>query len=189
MKLVIGLGNPEPQYDSTRHNIGFWALDGFAATKDLKWKRNDKFRAHLTEYTQDGEKVILAKPATYYNLVGESARAIADFYKIAPEDILVVHDDLALPLGTIRTRVGGSDGGNNGLKSLNAHIGEHTHRLRIGVWIDDHEQADKVSVVLGKLSRDEQHVLAEQSSKINLLINDFVSGTLVASTHRASSAE
>jgi len=189
MKLIIGLGNPEPQYDSTRHNVGFWCLDTYAATHDLTWKRSDKFRAYITELTVNGEKVILAKPTTFYNLVGESARTIVDFYKIAFEDVLIIHDDLALPLGTIRTRQGGSDGGNNGLKSLGAHLGLDTHRIRVGVWAEHHDQTDKTSVVLGKLSRDEHAFMSKQSPKINQLIDDFISGAFVVTTHRSDSAE
>lgn len=184
MKLVIGLGNPDPQYDSTRHNVGFWCLDRYTAAHDLPWKRSDKFRAHIAEQTLSGEKVIYAKPTTYYNLVGESARSIIDFYKIAPEDVLIIHDDLALPLGTIRTRLGGSDGGNNGLKSLNAHLGPTTHRIRIGVWAEHHGQTDKVSVVLGKFSHEEQNLLTRQYDTVARLIEDFTLGKLEVTTHR-----
>ncbi|MEO5949199.1 MAG: aminoacyl-tRNA hydrolase [Candidatus Saccharimonas sp.] len=189
MKLVIGLGNPEPQFDSTRHNIGFWCLDTYVVAHDLKWKRSDKFHAYITELTAKSEKIILAKPTTFYNLVGESGRAIADFYKIELADVLIIHDDLALPLGTIRTRLGGSDGGNNGLKSLNTHLGLGTYRIRVGVWTEQHSQTDKVSVVLGKLSRDEQDTMIKQSPKINQLIDDFISGQFVATTHRSDTTE
>lgn len=185
MKLIIGLGNPDPHYDGTRHNVGFAYLDEYAGTHGLRWKRSDKFRAFLAETTVRGEKVIFAKPTTYYNLAGEAARAIADFYKIAPADVLILHDDLALPLGTIRTRLGGSDGGNNGLKSLNAHLGPDTHRLRIGVWAAHHEQADKVSVVLGKLSKDEHAALTKQSDTVYRLIDDFLTDRFAVTTHRA----
>lgn len=188
MKLIIGLGNPDPQYDSTRHNVGFWCLDRFATDHDLSWKRSDRFRAYLGELALDGQKVIVAKPMTYYNLVGESARSIIDFYKIAPEDVLIIHDDLALPLGTIRTRLGGSDGGNNGLKSLHAHLGPDTYRIRIGVWADHHDQTDKVSVVLGKFSREEQALLEKQYGTIERLIEDFVKERLEVTTHRHDSA-
>jgi len=189
MKLIIGLGNPEPQFDSTRHNIGFWCLDTYIATHNLKWKRSDKFRAHIAEFTANGEKIILAKPTTFYNLVGESGRAIIDFYKIDLADVLIVHDDLALPLGTIRTRLGGSDGGNNGLKSLNAHLGPDTYRIRVGVWAEQHGQTDKVSIVLGKLDHEEREIMMKQSPKINQLIDDFISGEFVVTTHRSDTAQ
>lgn len=184
MKLIIGLGNPEPHYDATRHNIGFWCLDTYAKTHDLTWKRSDKFRAYLAETTAAGERIVFAKPTTYYNLVGESARAILDFYKITPSDVLVIHDDLALPLGTIRTRLGGSDGGNNGLKSLNSHLGSDTYRIRIGVWADHHEQSDKVGVVLGKLTSAEHALLTKQATILAHLIDTFIDGSFATTTHR-----
>ena len=126
MKLILGIGNPERQYDGTRHNVGFQMLDKIAADAGVSFKRSDKFRADIAEISMSGEKALLVKPTTYYNLVGESARSLLDFYKLSPGDFLIIHDDLALPLGTVRTRVGGSDGGNNGLKSLSAHVGTGT---------------------------------------------------------------
>lgn len=185
MKLIIGLGNPEPRYDETRHNIGFWYLDSYIDSYGMHWKRSDKFRAYLAERTVGGEKVLFAKPTTYYNLVGESARTIIDFYKIAPEDVLIIHDDLALPLGTVRTRVGGSDGGNNGLKSLNAHLGLTTHRIRIGVWAAHHEHVDKVALVLGKLDQVEQDMISQQTTTVHNLIDDFIEHRFVSTTHHS----
>ena len=184
MKLVIGLGNPEPRYDDTRHNIGFWYLDRYTDTHSMDWKRSDKFHAYLSERTVNGERVICAKPTTYYNLVGESARAIMDFYKITPEDVLIIHDDLALPLGTIRTRLGGSDGGNNGLKSLNTHIGLTTHRIRVGVWAAHHEHTDKVALVLCKLDHDEREILSTQATTVYDLIDRFIDNEFASTTHR-----
>ena len=189
MKLIIGLGNHEPKYNLTRHNVGFWCVDTYAHAHDLSWKHSDKFRADIAEFTQEGEKVLVAKPTTFYNLVGESARSVADFYKIEPDDILIIHDDLALPLGTIRTRRAGSDGGNNGLKSLQAHLGPDTYRLRVGIWTDVHERADKVDVVLGKLNREEQAILNRQVETIRNLIDGFIAERLVVTTHRAEAIE
>jgi PTH1 family peptidyl-tRNA hydrolase len=97
---------------------------------------------------------------------------------------LVIHDDLALPLGTIRTRRGGSDGGNNGLKSLSQHLGIDTNRIRIGVWAKHHERSDKVDVVLGKLTQDEQHLLHEQLPTIFHQIDSFVDAAFAVTTHR-----
>ncbi len=148
MKLIIGLGNPEEKYKNTRHNIGFRVLTEYAEKKDVEFALKDKFRACIAELTIDGEKVILAKPTTYYNLVGEAARLITDFYKIAPADILVVHDELALPFGTIRTRIGGSDAGNNGVKSMTQHLGPDTARLRVGVYNELRERMDDADFVL-----------------------------------------
>lgn len=187
MKLIVGLGNPDAKYHQTRHNIGFGVLDMLASADGLSWKHAAKFHADIAEKVSGGEKTLLVKPTTYYNLVGESIRAIADFYKVSAEDILIIHDDLALPLGTIRTRLGGSDGGNNGLKSLNAHIGPNTHRIRVGVWVDHHETVDKVGIVLGKLSQDEQAVISSQHDTIKNLVDDFSNGRFDATTHRIAS--
>src|SRR5690606_14619185 len=108
----------------TRHNIGYMAGNTFAKEQKVTFAEKPKFRAYIAEATIENEKVLLVKPTTFYNNVGESARALIDFYKLTPsEDFLVIHDDLALPFGTIRVRKKGSDAGNNGIKSLNAHTG------------------------------------------------------------------
>ncbi len=184
MKVILGLGNAEAKYTGTRHNVGFWALDALAASHGVEYKPQAKLHALVAEVASGDEKILLVKPTTYYNEVGRSARAIMDFYKLAPEDFLIVHDDLALPLGTIRTRLGGSDGGSNGLKSLAAHISTATARLRIGVWADTHHGADKVGVVLGKLNSSEQAALNEQKNAILGIVNDFIAGDFTATTHR-----
>ena len=184
MKLIIGLGNPEPRYDTTRHNVGFWCVDRYAKEQGATWKRSDKFRAELAELSVNGEKVLLVKPTTYYNLVGESARSVADFYKIAPEDILIIHDDFALPLGTIRTRMGGSDAGNNGIKSINQHLAGDTARLRVGIYTEHRDSMDDTDFVLGRFTADEQQVLTSILPKITGLIESFVSGAFEQTTHK-----
>jgi PTH1 family peptidyl-tRNA hydrolase len=180
MKLIIGLGNPDKKYIGTRHNVGFWVLNSI----ELTWKTSDRFRALISESIVSDEKVIYAKPTTYYNLVGESARALMDYYKLKPADILVIHDDLALPLGTIRTRIGGSDGGNNGLKSLMTHLGAETARLRIGVWHDIHSTNNNIDIVLGKFTKSELHTLDSQLPLINTIIRQFIDGQFESTTLR-----
>ena len=182
MKVLFGLGNPETKYTGTRHNVGFWALDQLSARYDIKFKSQTKLHALTAEMRSGGERVLLVKPTTYYNEVGQSARAIMDFYKLLPENFLIVHDDLALPLGTIRTRMGGSSGGSNGLKSLEQHIGSATPRLRIGVWVDTHHGTDKVSLVLGKFGKREQDILNEQRDTIVDITNNFAAGQLEVTT-------
>ncbi len=184
MKLVVGLGNPEARFDHTRHNVGFHMLDYLAARTETSFSSVSKFRADIAETTHNGEKVLLVKPTTYYNEVGESVRSLLDFYKLSTDDILVIHDDLALPLGTIRTRLGGSDGGNNGLKSLQAHLGPATARIRIGVWVEHHHGIDKVSVVLGRFSRDEQTILDAERATVQDIYESFLDGSFEATTHR-----
>jgi len=159
MKLIVGLGNPETKFDATRHNTGFFVLDSIANDQGINWQHKDKFKAHLAELP--GKKGLLVKPTTYYNLVGESVRALADFYKIPPEDILIVHDELALPFGVIRTREKGSDAGNNGIKSLNTHLGPLTKRLRIGIQNELTEHMDAADFVLAKFTPNEKKQLKE----------------------------
>lgn len=184
MKIVFGLGNPEQKYTGTRHNVGFWAINTIATRFDAAFKSQNKLTAHIAEAMIGGERVLFVKPTTYYNDVGQSARAIMDFYKLEPADFLIIHDDLALPLGTIRTRIGGSDGGNNGLKSLDQHISQETARLRVGVWTETHHGNDKVGVVLGKFTKDEHGILNDKFDTILSITNDFVSGQYESTTHR-----
>lgn len=187
MKLVFCLGNPEEKYNGTRHNVGFFLGDLLAHHQGSTFQAKDKFRAHVAEYATDGEKVIVAKPSTYYNLVGEGMRSIMDFYKIAPEDVLIVHDELDLPFGTVRTRIGGSDAGNNGIKSINQHGGEGTNRLRIGVANPQRSVMGDVNFVLGKLSSEEEKVLHESvAPKALELIEAFVIGEHEATSHKVS---
>lgn len=180
MKLLIALGNAEPKYDGTRHNVGFFVADAFAAEQGLTWQNKSKFKALVTE----GAGFLLAKPTTFYNLVGESARAIADFYKISPSDVLIIHDDLALPLGTIRTRHGGSPAGNNGIKSITQHLGDTTARLRIGTYTEHRDRLDDVDFVLGKFTASEQKTITDLLPKITGVINDFLHETFEPTTHK-----
>ncbi len=130
--LIIGLGNPGKDYAANRHNIGFMAVDEIAARfKFSAWSK--KFRGQLCEGTIDGKKVFLLKPQTFMNLSGESAGECARFYKIPVENIIAVHDELDLPLGKLRVKRGGGNGGHNGLKSLDQHLGENYVRVRVGI--------------------------------------------------------
>lgn len=132
MKLFVGLGNPGSAYASNRHNIGFMAADEIAQRFSFStW--NKKFQGLLCESSMGGEKILLLKPQTYMNLSGESVAAAARFYKIPVEQVIVMHDELDLPLGKLRVKQGGSAGGHNGLKSIDAHIGQNYYRVRIGI--------------------------------------------------------
>lgn len=184
MKLIIGLGNPESRYKYTRHNVGFFVLDSYAAEQGSTFQLKGKFKAEIAELTIDGEKVILAKPTTYYNHVGEAGQAITDFYKIDPSDILIVHDELALPFGTIRTRIGGSDAGNNGIKSLNQYLGSDTARIRIGIYNDLRDRIDDADFVLSHFTKEEQSTLEDLQPKIQVLVDSFIRGTFETTTHR-----
>ena len=132
MKLIAGLGNPGGQYAETRHNVGFLLLDSLA--EDLKLDFRPKFQGLVAETQISGEKIYLLKPQTFMNLSGRSVRELAQFYKLHPEDILVVYDDMDLPLGRLRMRTSGSAGGHNGIKSMLAELGtEDFWRLKIGI--------------------------------------------------------
>ena len=180
MKLIVGLGNPEKRYDGTRHNVGFTMLEAYAKEQGISWKESSKFKSFIAELP-DGSMLI--KPTTYYNLSGEAVRAVADFYKITPENVLVIHDDHALPFGTLRTRAGGSDAGNNGIKSINAHM-PGTNRLRVGTHVSLRDHAGDTDFVLSKFSSSEKQALALLQKSINKICDDFLRGTFIATTYQ-----
>lgn len=184
MKLIIGLGNPEEHYTTTRHNVGFRVLNEYGAEKGAQFQLKEKFRAQLAEFTVDGEKVILAKPTTYYNSSGEAAHLISDFYKLDPTDILIIHDELALPFGTVRTRLGGSDAGNNGVKSISQYLGPDTARIRIGIYNDLRDRIDDADFVLSHFTKDEDIAFHETLiKKAVAFIDDFVTDNFQHTTH------
>lgn len=183
MKLIIGLGNPGTKYDGTRHNVGFTLINALAKEWSGEFQDKPKFRAHIAEIVIEGERILLVKPTTFYNLTGESIRAIRDFYKLGNSDILVIHDDMALPFGTIRTRLSGSDAGNNGIKSLNQHLGDDYARIRVGIWSEHRENIDATDFVLGKLSAAEKEVVAKAVKElIEPICEDFATGDIQART-------
>ena len=148
--LVVGLGNPGDQYEHTRHNVGFAVADELAERCRVPLQRL-KFRALTNTVTLGGQKVLLMKPVTYMNLSGEAVREAAAFYKVPPEHILVLSDEVALPPGKLRVRKGGSAGGHNGLKNIIAHLGtDQFPRIRVGVGQKPHPDYDMADWVLGK---------------------------------------
>lgn len=186
MKLIFAQGNPGTQYARTRHNVGFMVLDALADSKQASWKKESKFNAEIASYTEVGEKILLVKPLSYYNDTGLVARSIVDFYKLNPEhDVLVIHDELALPFGEIRTREKGSDAGNNGIKSLNAYVGAHYARIRIGIWNELRARMDDADFVLSGFSATEREDLHTIIEKITPeLVTQFIEGTLEMTTVR-----
>lgn len=162
MKLIFAQGNPDAEYAATRHNVGFMILDAFASAQEASFKAKPKFFADIAELSVEGEKVLLVKPTTFYNETGKSARAIVDFYKLdSATDVLIIHDDLALPFGTLRTREKGSDAGNNGIKSLNAHLGPDFARLRVGIYSEFRDKVPDADFVLSKFKAEEIKKLQE----------------------------
>ncbi len=164
-QLIVGLGNPEPKYDRTRHNIGFNAVDALAKAWQISLSENRKFQGIFGEGNRPrGQKIRLLKPLTYMNLSGQSIRAAADWYKIPAESVLVVYDDMDLPIGKLRMRLAGSAGGHNGMKSTIAHLGtDKFPRLRIGIGKPQNDPAknekDTISFVLGKFSSEESQLV------------------------------
>ncbi len=179
MKIIFAQGNPGETYVKTRHNIGFIVLDKLASDLGTSFADKSKFHASVAETTIEGEKILLVKPLTFYNETGLAARALIDFYKLDPgTDFLVVHDELALPFGTIKTRPDGSDAGNNGIKSLNSHIGPQYARIRIGIYNPLRDQINDADFVLGRFSTDEQELLPQVIEQAQGFITSFLQNNL-----------
>ncbi|MBO5136621.1 MAG: aminoacyl-tRNA hydrolase [Clostridia bacterium] len=161
MYLIAGLGNPGREYAGTRHNVGYETLDAVAAKYDIKINKS-KFRGEYGEGFIEGEKVILVKPLTYMNLSGECIREFLNFYKIDNENLIVIYDDISLPLGKMRIRPKGSAGGHNGIKNIIYQTGSEVFpRIKIGVGAPEHEDYDLKDYVLGKISKKETEVLVK----------------------------
>ena len=172
MKLIIGLGNPGEKYDNTRHNIGFdvvsHLLQDFETVSQTTWATEKKFKSDIATFewqpkSGDLEKVILAKPLTFMNNSGEAVRLVADFYKISPDDIWVIHDELDLPVGTLKIRNGGSGAGHHGIESIIQSLGtDKFWRFRLGIGVNrnhdemgNHEVRNAADFVLDKFSHGE----------------------------------
>ena len=161
MKLIVGLGNPGAEYRNTRHNIGFMVIDKLAEKFGVEVQKK-MMRAVTGQGLLDGQKVVLAKPQTYMNLSGQAVVALMNWYKVLPEDLLVICDDLNLDTGRLRLRKKGSDGGHNGLKSVTQDLGTGDFpRLRLGIGRPSHPGHEQVSFVLGKFGTQDAEVLAE----------------------------
>lgn len=178
MRLILGIGNPGRQYEQTRHNIGWVALDEFARRHgDGSW--NDRFKSSVAEIRIDGDKVLLLKPQTFVNASGEALQAAMAFLKVPLVEVLVVTDDLALPFGQLRLRPSGSSGGHNGLKDIEARIGKEYARLRIGIgavppgW-------DQVGWVLGRFPPEEEAQLPAVAARAAEGILDWVRNGVTA---------
>ena len=155
MYIVAGLGNPGTKYEMTRHNIGFHTIDYIAGQKKVKIKKL-KFKGLYGETEIGGEKAYLIKPQTFMNLSGECIGEFASFFKIPPENILIINDDISLDTGRIRVRPRGSAGGHNGLKSIIYHLqSDNFPRIKMGVGAPENEDYDLADFVLGKFTRDE----------------------------------
>ncbi|HMN46403.1 MAG TPA: aminoacyl-tRNA hydrolase [Povalibacter sp.] len=133
IKIIVGLGNPGPEHVLTRHNAGFWFVDALAQRLDGRFRSHTRFQGEICRVTIDGSEITLLKPATYMNRSGLAIRALSDYLKVTPAETLVVHDELDLPVGDARFKLGGGHGGHNGLRDTITHIGADFWRLRIGI--------------------------------------------------------
>lgn len=186
MKLIVAQGNPGKDYVETRHNVGFIVVSAIVETLDGTWKETSKWNVLTSEVSIDDEKVMFVLPQTFYNETGRSVRQLVDFYKLdASNDLLVIHDDLALPFGLIRIRQKGSDAGNNGIKSINAAIGEEYARIRIGIWNELRDRMDDAAFVLNRLTKKERALIdTEITKKTNEIIHQFIHNDLNSTSHR-----
>lgn len=176
MKLIIGLGNPGNEYSNTHHNIGFMALEKIDKIKGLTFAKNLKYNAEIAEYNYKSDKVLLVKPLTYMNLSGNSVGKLARFFKVNSEDILVIHDDLDLPLAKLRIRRNGSSGGHNGIKSIIECLGTSEFpRVRIGIDNPKKNQEHGViDYVLSKFSEEDLKLLDPVLDLMPNLVDDFI---------------
>lgn len=176
MKLIVGLGNPGKEYEGTRHNCGFMVIDRLADKLNVSVDQN-KFKGLYTKIKYHGEDIILLKPQTYMNLSGESVNAIMNFFKIDKEDLLVIYDDLDMPVGKLRLRKTGSAGGHNGIKNIIAHLNSQDFK-RIRVGIDRHKYMKVADYVLSNFTKTEKEAIDQGIEKacdaiIDYLDNDF----------------
>jgi PTH1 family peptidyl-tRNA hydrolase len=173
--LIIGLGNPGKQHAGTRHNLGFGVLDEFAKKNDFPgWVTKKDLKVELTTQNLGENRVVLAKPTTFMNNSGEAAQAVQRFYRVYNQNTLVVYDELAIPFGQLRTRLGGSDAGHNGVKSLIGHVGDDFGRLRLGIGSEVSKKADAADFVLGKFTKAEQGTLPLIIREANALITEYI---------------
>ena len=162
IQLIVGLGNPGAQYEQTRHNAGFWFVEAVARRHGGSFRSENKFHGEASKVLVEGKELWLLKPMTFMNKSGQAIAALARFYKIAPESILVAHDELDLPPGAVRLKQGGGHGGHNGLRDTIAQLGgsRDFQRLRIGIGHPGHS-SQVTGYVLGKAPADEQRLMEE----------------------------
>lgn len=174
MKLIVGLGNPGLEYKNTRHNVGFMLIDEMVSALGGTYKLQPKLKSEIYKTNYLGNDVIFCKPMTYMNLSGEAVHVVMDYYKVALEDVIIIHDDLDLPLGKIRIREKGSHGGHNGMRNIISLVGRNDiKRIRIG--IDKKENV--VDYVLGKFKKEEMEIIQEDLAKAKMMLDDYLTTT------------
>lgn len=172
MFLIAGLGNPGKKYEKTRHNMGFMTIDKLAEKHKVSVDKS-KFKALVGEFNLVGEKIILMKPQTYMNLSGEAIREAVNFYKLDLKNVLIIYDDLDIPVGALRIRTAGSPGTHNGMRSVVSNLGSQKFpRIRIGIGND--KQRDIIDFVIGKLSKDDEEILNDTIESASLAVECFI---------------
>ena len=172
MKLIVGLGNPGKEYENTRHNTGFMAIDEYAKVNNINFNKN-KFDGLYADILVNNEKVILLKPQKYMNLSGEVIYKYMDYFKIKKEDILVIYDDMDLEVGSFKIRYKGGSAGHNGLKNIESNISSNEYK-RIKIGISKNKNIDTVNYVLGKFTQEEKEKLDEVLKNIPNIIDDYL---------------
>jgi PTH1 family peptidyl-tRNA hydrolase len=176
IRLIVGLGNPGREYVTTRHNAGFWWLDEFVQQYAVTFKADSKFHGLVAKIHLNGHELCLLKPQTFMNVSGRAVGALAQFYKILPSEILVVHDELDLPPGSAKLKLGGGHGGHNGLKDIIAHLSTKDFwRLRIGIGHPG-DRAEVVNFVLNAPPKEEQLLIEEAMQRSQSVASLIVEG-------------
>ena len=166
MKLIVGLGNPGKEYAETRHNIGFRCINRIAKEYDISFSRKGS-QARFGDGEIQGHKVALARPQTYMNLSGEAVKSLGQRYKVAPDDILIIHDDLDLPLGKVRISRGGGSGGHKGIDSIITNLGSRDFpRIRVGIGRPPEDDQDTIEYVLGPFEDDDGEIIENAVNKV-----------------------
>lgn len=186
--LIVGLGNPGAKYKSTRHNVGFHILQSLADKKGVQFKHSSQLVGEIAQATIREKKVFLLMPTTYMNLSGEAVRRCVDYYKIPLDHVIVVCDDVALPIGTMRMRTKGSSGGHNGLVSIEAHLNtEFYARLRIGVSGPGEQILS--DYVLGRFSSDESRTIEGIEAKALEVLELWIAAGIAAAMQTANTVK
>lgn len=182
MKLIVGLGNPGREYEKTRHNVGFMVMDRISDVLNVSIDMK-KFNGEYVKFKYLGEDVILLKPMTYMNNSGESVIQVMNYFKIDVSDLLIIYDDMDMPVGKLRLRESGSAGGHNGVKSIIAHVGTQNFK-RIRVGIDKHPRIKVIDYVLGRFNKDEQLLIDEGIENAVQAVQVFLEKDFVTAMNR-----
>jgi len=183
MRLVVGLGNPGAEYETTRHNAGFWWVENLADATRASLRNEPRFHGKVARIRDNGQECWLLEPQTFMNLSGRAVSALANFYKIGPDEILVVHDELDLPPGAARLKKGGGTAGHNGLKDIARHLGPDFWRLRIGIGHPG-DRAEVANFVLRTPRQEEASLISEAIERSLAVWPSIAAGDMEKAMHR-----